>query len=114
MVLLDTTVLDRLEGEVGSDAVGFLIESLRKEVLEGGPEMERLISIGDIEQLQTLAHGIKSAARTFGALELGDTCEALESAAQGKQSSADLAALIARFRELSESTLAAIDQSRNG
>lgn len=104
--LVDKPVLDRLAAEVGEESASFLLNSLMQEIRDSGSELVQHASVGDLNQLEIQAHALKSAARSFGAMRLGEACQALEFAAKG-DASAELARLLDQFRAISEETLEA-------
>lgn len=61
--------------------------------------MQGALDGGDVIELTRLAHGLKSSARSLGAMALGDQCEALEMAGRDG-SRANLPALLAGVAEL--------------
>lgn len=106
MPLLDQPVLDRLTADVGQESAAFLISSLKQEIEKTGSALAKFASEGDLEQLEIQAHALKSAARSFGAMKLGEACYALEEAARDERA-AEIGALMSRFRIISEETLEA-------
>lgn len=61
--------------------------------------MQEVLDAGDLIELTRLAHGLKSAARSVGAMALGEQCEALEMAGRSA-SPANLTALVAGAAQL--------------
>ena len=61
--------------------------------------MQEVLDAGDLIELTRLAHGLKSAARSVGAMALGEQCEALEMASRSA-SPANLTALVAGAAQL--------------
>ncbi|WP_417462302.1 Hpt domain-containing protein [Kordiimonas sp.] len=108
MPLLDQPVLDRLTADVGQESAAFLVSSLKQEIAKTGTALARFASEGDLEQLEIQAHALKSAARSFGAMRLGEACLALEEAARAERA-AEIDGLIRRFRSISRETLDAFD-----
>lgn len=104
--LLDKPVLDRLAAEVGEESAAFLLDSLRKEIQNSGCELAQHASVGNYEQVEVQAHALKSAVRSFGALRLGEACQAIEYAAKAEQTP-ELDGLLSQFKVISEETLEA-------
>jgi HPt (histidine-containing phosphotransfer) domain-containing protein len=107
---VDKPVLDKLAAEVGKESAAFLLDSLVKEIKTSGCELSEHASSRNYEQLEVQAHALKSAARSFGAMQLGEACQALEHAAKA-ESEPEISGLLTRFRAVSEETLAAFDKS---
>ncbi|WP_417450117.1 Hpt domain-containing protein [Kordiimonas sp.] len=106
MSLLDKKVLDKLTNDVGEESVEFLVGSLKQEIERTGLAISEHLSKGEIEQVEIQAHALKSAARSFGAMPLGDICQAIEEAARASRTS-EIAGLMKRFRFVSAETIAA-------
>lgn len=106
MPLLDQPVLDRLTADVGQESAEFLVSSLKQEIEKTGSALAQCASEGDLEQLEIQAHALKSAARSFGALRLGEACFALEEAARADRAG-EIDGLMVRFRSVSAATLEA-------
>ncbi|NVJ98803.1 MAG: Hpt domain-containing protein [Alphaproteobacteria bacterium] len=104
--LVDKPVLDRLAAEVGKESAAFLLDSLKAEIKSTGSKLAVHANTGDLEMLEVQAHALKSAVRSFGAMRLGDACQALEFAAKA-EALPDLDGLLNQFNEISEETLAA-------
>ena len=102
--LVDKPVLDRLTADVGEESAAFLLTSLKKEIQKSGSELAAFAAGGDYQQLEVQAHALKSAARSFGALRLGEACQALEQAAKNKS---DPERLLSQFEAISQETLQA-------
>lgn len=109
MPLVDKPVLDKLAMEVGEESAAFLLDSLKKEIKQSGCELSQHATSGNLEQLEVQAHALKSAARSFGALRLGEACQEIEHAAKAERAP-DMDGLIAKFRTVSEETLKAFAQ----
>ena len=108
--LLDKPVLDRLAAEVGEESAAFLLDSLKKEIRNSGCELLQHASSGDLEQLEIQAHALKSAARSFGAMRLGEACQAIEFAAKGN-GVPEIDGLLNQFQLVSEETLEAFSKT---
>lgn len=123
--IFDRSAWDQLSSDVGPDSVVILLASLKNEIRMGEAAMQDYLQASDMALLENQAHALKSAARTFGALRLGELCFAIEKYAKafkesGTESSFDsqsdsmvrrtqLAALLAEFKELSEASMAVLD-----
>ncbi len=81
---IDAAVLKILEKEVGAEAVGQLLATFIREAEDRKNCIANLLESGAMTELEDHAHALKSAARSFGALELGKTCAALEKAARAR------------------------------
>lgn len=102
--LLDTSVIDRLSLDVGADTTKMLLESLKNEIEQSGQKIMDHLSNKDCRLLEIQAHALKSAARSFGALQLGESCLALEEAARASDFQT-LERLIKDFKNISAATL---------
>jgi HPt (histidine-containing phosphotransfer) domain-containing protein len=67
------------------------------------------VELGDLSQVSDLNHKLKSAARSVGAMQLGETCEALEQAGRAGDQ-AECAKLAAHLHRLFEQTDEAIQR----
>ena len=106
MPLLDQPILDRLTADVGEESAIFLINSLKQEIVRTGKALAEHASKGDLEQVEIQAHALKSAARSFGALRLGEACLAIEEAARASRTP-EVSGLMKQFRSVSADTIAA-------
>ncbi len=106
MPLLDKPVLDRLTADVGEESAAFLIGSLKNEISRTRDALEDLAAKGDLEQVEIQAHALKSAARSFGAMKLGETCYAIEQAAKASSQS-KVNGLLVELRSISADTISA-------
>lgn len=106
MPLLDKPVLDRLTADVGEESAAFLIGSLKNEINRTGDALEVLAAKGELEQVEIQAHALKSAARSFGAMQLGETCYAIEQAAKASRK-AEVDTLLIELRSISAKTISA-------
>jgi len=75
---IDVRTLRRLQDSAGADFVGELIDTFVEESRGTFADMERALAAGDAELFRRAAHSLKSSARTFGALRLGDLAMELE------------------------------------
>ena len=106
MPLLDKPVLDRLTADVGEESAAFLIGSLKNEINRTGDALEVLTAKGDLEQVEIQAHALKSAARSFGAMQLGETCYEIEQAAKAA-CKAKVEGLLGELKAVSADTISA-------
>ncbi|WP_262692860.1 Hpt domain-containing protein [Kordiimonas aestuarii] len=106
MPLLDQPTLDKLTADVGEESAAFLIGSLKQEIERTGSALAEHALKGELEQVEIQAHALKSAARSFGAMRLGETCLAIEEAARAARAP-EMEGLISRFRLISAETIAA-------
>jgi HPt (histidine-containing phosphotransfer) domain-containing protein len=79
---IDREVLAKLDfGDPPGELLALLVETF----LEHAPDNLRSMQEGDAAGVHLAAHSLKSSARQFGALRLGDLCEAIErEAAEGR------------------------------
>jgi HPt (histidine-containing phosphotransfer) domain-containing protein len=80
---LDRGRLDELSRHLGDD-VEPLLDRFLERLADAPAGLERGAASGDLEELASLAHSLKSVAGTFGVVELSATCAALEQAARGR------------------------------
>lgn len=104
--LVDKPVLDKLAAEVGAESAAYLLDSLKDEIISSGSKLTVHASSGDFDLLEVQAHALKSAVRSFGALRLGDACQAIEHAAK-TESTPQLDGLLKDFQTISAETLEA-------
>lgn len=102
--LLDKTILDRLALDVGDETTQMLIDSLKTEIETSEHKLVEHLSKKDYRLMENQAHALKSAARSFGALQLGDSCLALEEAARAADFQT-LDSLMQDFKTISAATL---------
>lgn len=108
--LLERPILAKLEVDVGAESAAFLIQSLKDEIRTGQSVLVQYAADDDMHQLETQAHALKSAARSFGALRLGAACMAIEEQARSATGKQVLGALLDEFGEVSAATLAAFEE----
>jgi signal transduction histidine kinase/CheY-like chemotaxis protein/HPt (histidine-containing phosphotransfer) domain-containing protein len=77
--------LDVLRALVGDDEplIADLQLEFRKQCRHDGPALQQALVTGEGEQVAAIAHRLKAAARSVGALALGTLCDRLERAARG-------------------------------
>lgn len=109
-LLLDTNVLDRLKADVGDESATFLINSLKTEIASNAEALEKFLAENDLEQLEIQAHALKSAARSFGALRLGEACYTLETGAKSGATHEVLEGNMTQFKDICAQTLEAFDE----
>jgi two-component system sensor histidine kinase/response regulator len=98
---VDVSVLGRLIGDDPAMILEFL-NDFRISAATTALELKTACDLRHAMQASELAHKLKSSARTVGALELGDLCAEMESAAGKADGMAALAALLPKFdQELS-------------
>ena len=66
--ILDKQILGALTDDVGAAAATQLTESLKIEIHTAEKKLYEFAESEDLESLEKLAHGLKSAVRSFGAL----------------------------------------------
>jgi HPt (histidine-containing phosphotransfer) domain-containing protein len=107
-VIWDDTVLPNMVGN--NPAMHHRL--LEKFLLSTKEQITRIVAAAAIEDTATagkIAHALKSAARTVGALQLGDLCEALETAGKA----GDVPSCIAHTQALSACLAAAESEIQN-
>lgn len=102
-ILLDRQTLVELRAAVGP---GQLPRLLRAFVEETRARLSRLLALRDLGMVEDEAHGLKSAAGTFGAVALRDTALAIELAARNGDRAA-VSALFDGLAQLVDDSLAA-------
>ena len=107
--LLDGEVVRELEGDVGSDMLPILLQSLRNEIVSADKAMTAYLVEGEIRLLRNQAHALKSAARSFGMLRLGEACFDIETATTGELDLETVDTLLAAFRIVANSSLEKLD-----
>ena len=68
--VIDLRVLDRLSGEIGRGTVLELVAMFRDDVERSAPGLQRAAEVVDRAEVSSLAHRLRSAARTLGAEHL--------------------------------------------
>ena len=76
--VLEEAILQNLSSEIGADMLPSLLDSLLQELAQAQIALQKSYDGQDFEQFEIKAHSIKSAARSFGALELGEAAYILE------------------------------------
>jgi HPt (histidine-containing phosphotransfer) domain-containing protein len=105
---IDRAVLARLDfGDPPGEVLGLLIETFLEHAPANGRALLDGARTGDTEAVRLAAHSLKSSARQFGALHLGDLCEAIEAAAASGSIDAD--AVTAAVAELERARAALAD-----
>ena len=71
-----------LKSQVGDDPaiVSEFLASFQKSARHMATELKAANALGDLRQIADIAHKLKSASRSIGALAFGDLCAALENA----------------------------------
>ncbi|MCJ9428217.1 Hpt domain-containing protein [Kordiimonas marina] len=109
LAIVDQRVLDQLAEDVGAETLPVLIASLKREIAGAQAALPEHLAAGDMEQLEIGSHALKSAARSFGAMRLGEACLALEEAARDGAGEEALHGLMDKFLAQAEETLAAFE-----
>jgi len=88
-IAIDSTALQTLQSLIGEDEPSALYEAIQT-YLGNSPQsiaaMHAARAMGDREELADLAHALKSASQTFGALRLSEACQQLDRALQDRAS----------------------------
>nr|WP_246504060.1 ATP-binding protein [Plastoroseomonas arctica] len=102
-ILLDRQTLEELRAAVGPGQLPRLLRVFAEETRE---RLARLLSLRDLGMIEDEAHGLKSAAGTFGAIALRDAALQIELAARAGDR-ATVARLLDALTALTENSLAA-------
>ena len=104
--VLDREVLKGLITDVGKDTADMLLQSLTREIEGSKDKLEAYLVDENIPLFENQAHALKSAARSFGAIRLGECCLSLELAAKEK-ALPKMTELMPEFRIIVSATLKA-------
>jgi HPt (histidine-containing phosphotransfer) domain-containing protein len=75
---LDAGVLQQLDDDLGADTVADLVRTYREDLLALLPALTDAAEQSDTTTVTSLAHRLRSASRTLGALRLADLLDALD------------------------------------
>lgn len=90
---IDRSALDRLDlGDQPGEMLRTLIDAFLEHTPGLAAELADHTAAGDVDAAGAAAHSLKSSARMFGAVRLGDLCERVEVAAYDGALDADAAA----------------------
>ena len=106
--ILDQQVLNGLIADVGEETATMLLQSLTREIEGSRDKLETYLVDEDLALFENQAHALKSAARSFGAIRLGESCLSLELAAKEKALS-KMTELMPEFRATVTETLKVFD-----
>lgn len=95
--LKDETVIDRLRLDVGEEVLPMLEQAFKGEIETSADTLKRSLAASDLALFETTAHALKSAAASFGAMQLSDICRELEMSAKDNASEERLALLLEHF-----------------
>ncbi|MDY0046413.1 MAG: PAS domain S-box protein [Thauera propionica] len=84
LALLDPRVLARLIGD-DEAMIGEFLTEYRSSLLDSARQMQAARAAGDWKGVGEIAHRLKSASRSVGALQLGELCAALEAAGRANR-----------------------------
>ena len=107
-VALDVRVLAALVGDEPA-TIRKILSVFRTSATATAAELAATLTAGDAAQASALAHRLKSAARSVGALKLGALCAAIEEAGKTGHHQA-LAPLLPRFGEEMTAVITALDR----
>ena len=91
----DLSVLAALVGD-DPTVIDEVLQSFRESVTRSSEEMSQGLAIGSMPAVADAAHKMKAAARSIGAMRLGEMCEGIERAA-GTESPGELKLLLLHF-----------------
>lgn len=109
--LFEKAATDKLQIEVGHEAATRLISSLISELQDGIAALYGFMTARDLHMLETKAHALKSAARSFGAMKLGDLCRQMEMAAKDGALTDDLQRLYQQLQACTGETILMIEEA---
>lgn len=85
MAMIDENEIERLITDIGPDDFKMLLGAFLNEYSSKLESLTHNLNIANHELLELDSHTLKSLARTFGAVELGDACAKLELAAKQRE-----------------------------
>ncbi len=97
--MLERQVLEQLRKQLGDAALTTLLASLERTMQQQLPEMQRLLSVGDIVSLQRLAHSLKSTAATLGGMRVSTLAKLIEQACKEQARPQRLAFLLDELQQ---------------
>lgn len=83
--MIDEEEIDRLIADVGLEDFKMLLDVFLNEYSSKLESLSHNLDTTNHERLELDSHTLKSLARTFGAVELGDSCAKLELAAEHQE-----------------------------
>ncbi len=104
---IDRTVIEGLI-ELGGDDSSFVVEVIDIYLDDSMLRVKALaqaIVQGDIDQVEKLAHSLKSASANVGALLLAQICSEAEKRARGRSPIAEVAPLVQRIGEVHDAAM---------
>jgi PAS domain S-box-containing protein len=107
--LLDPAQLAEMRDAVGQGRMGYLLAIFAEETEARITQLAAAVAAGDLALIAHLAHGLRSAAGTFGATALTDAARGLEQAALAE--GGDVMAAHAPIPALATASLAALRQT---
>lgn len=109
LLILDQKILDDLIVHIGEDSVVFLIGKMKDEIRSSEDQLQAFADAGDMRGLENTAHGLKSAARSFGAMQLGELCSKLETSAKSAAPIEEIEQLLLQFKDIAKATIRSYD-----
>ncbi len=85
MAMIDENEIDRLVADIGLDDFKMLLDAFLKEYNSKIKSLKSNLNTTNHDLLELDSHTLKSLARTFGAIELGEACSQLEQAAKHRE-----------------------------
>ncbi len=107
--ILDERVFATLQEDVGPSSAVILVQSLKEEIRNSEILLQAYAQDRNMRLLENQAHALKSAARSFGALRLGEVCRALEGEAKDGAPQTILANRLLQFQQVSSESLTALE-----
>lgn len=80
--LKDQAVIERLKLDVGEDVLPMLEQAFKGEIETSAVTLQKSLAVSDLALFETTAHALKSAAASFGAMQMSDVCREMELAAK--------------------------------
>lgn len=102
--LKDETVIDRLKLDVGEDVLPLLEQAFKGEIETSTHTLQKSLAQSDLALFETTAHALKSAAASFGAMQLSDICREMEFAAKDSKPIGHLEELLKNFGAIAAKT----------
>jgi len=79
--VLDHSVFTQIERDIGPEALGNLMPSLRKSITEAMAEISAAVAEGDLKKVKRTCHTLKGVCAHFGAVEVGNFARFIETEA---------------------------------
>lgn len=97
ILIMDDAVLAQLRADVGDDAMPMLFDAFGREITKSIATIRTACDAGNLALVETTAHALKSAAASFGALQLRDVCRSIEFGVRENCGPDDLVAMLEKL-----------------